>query len=413
MRKELPESGTPWETLRQEMIASKGGDIDWKSGKTAVYVFHPGQEVLDVVHEAYVLFICENGLGMRAFPSLKQMEEDLINMGLSLHQAPETAAGSLTSGGTESIIMALKACRDWSATHRPVEGTPEIVAPQSVHPAFNKGAQLLGLKVVRTPLKEDLSGDVDQMARQITPQTIMIVGSAPCFPFGVIDPISDLSELALERGLWLHVDACVGGYIAPFVRDIGLDVPIYDFTLPGVRSISADLHKFGYAAKGASTILYADKSYHEPQIFTFSDWPCGTMVTPTMAGTRPGGAIAAAWAVMHFLGRQGYRTRAHAIVDTRQRLEEGVKRLGLEVWGNPLLSIICFGSRELDILAAGNEIYRRGWMSGRTVEPPGINLMLSPEHTKIADAYLKDLGEAIEISRTGEKPGEARDVTYA
>lgn len=412
MHKELPESGTPWDQLKHDMIASKSRDIDWQSGKTAVYVFHPGQKVLDVAHEAYGMFISENGLGLRAFPSLKRMEEEVISMGLSLHNAPQNGAGAMTSGGTESILMAIKACRDWFAEHHPVDGVPEIVAPKSVHPAFDKGAQLMGLKVVRVPLKEDLIGDVASMAKHITPKTVMLVGSAPCFPFGLMDPISELSELAQERNLWLHVDACVGGYVAPFIRDNGVDVTPYDFSLPGVRSISADLHKFGYAAKGASTVLYSDEAYYEPQTFRFSDWPCGTMVTPTMAGTRPGGAIAAAWAVMNFLGREGYRMLAGKIIEARNRIEEGINRLGLRVWGNPALSIICFGSEDLDILAVGNEIYRRGWMSGRTIDPAGINLMLSPEHVKTVDSYLSDLREAVEMVRSGKQDESEREVSY-
>ena len=413
MHKELPESGTPWDQLKQEMITSKSKDIDWRSGKAAVYVFNPGLEVLDVAHEAYGMFISENGLGMGVFPSLKRMEEDVIGIGLNLHHAPENGAGAMTSGGTESILMAIKACRDWSALHHPVDGVPEIVAPASVHPAFDKGAQLMGLKVVRVPLKEDLTGDVPAMAKHITPRTIMLVGSAPCFPFGLIDPISELSELALERYLWLHVDACVGGYVAPFIRDNGVQVAAYDFSLPGVRSISADLHKFGYAAKGASTVLYSDKVYYESQIFTFSDWPCGMMVTPTMAGTRPGGAIAAAWAVMHFLGKEGYRSLAKKITKTRERIEEGVEKLGLRVWGKPVLSIICFGSEGLDILAVGNEIYRRGWISGRTINPAGINLMLSPEHVKTVGTYLDDVRESVDMVRSGEGEKGQREVRYS
>ena len=412
MQMKLPESGTPWDELRSIMISFKGNDIDWKAGRAAVYVFDPGQEVLDVAHDAYGLYISENGLGPGAFPSLRQMEKEVIAMALDLQNAPENAAGSMTSGGTESILMAIKACRDRFAEQSPVNGVPEIVAPQSVHPAFDKGAHLMGLKVIRTSLREDLTANIKAMEEHISPRTIMLVGSAPCFPFGLIDPISELSELAEERNLWLHVDACVGGYLAPFVRDNGVDVPAYDFSLPGVRSISADLHKFGYAAKGASTVLYRDKSFWAHQTFTFHDWPCGRMFTPTMAGTRAGGAIAAAWAVMNFLGREGYRALAGTIIETRKHMVEGFQALGLKIWGKPLLSIICFGSEDFDILAAGEEMYRLGWISSRTTDPPGIQLMLSPGHAKVADEYLKDLKQAISLAQSGKLNAGNRDVSY-
>ena len=278
-----------------------GGDVAWREGKTAVYVFNAGPEVEQVQKAAYTLFMAENGLGPAAFPSLREMEAQVVDFGLSLFHAPDGAAGVMTTGGTDSITHAMKAARDSLRRERGVEGRLNIVLPRSAHPAFDKAAALMEVEVRRTPLREFLA-DPEAIDAAADARTIMIVGSAPCFPYGLIDPIERLSELATARDLWLHVDACVGGYIAPFVAMNGATLPVWDFALAGVRSISADLHKYGYCAKGASTLFFRGEEQRRYMPFAVEDWPGGRMVTPTLAGTRPGGAIAAAWAVMNFLG---------------------------------------------------------------------------------------------------------------
>jgi glutamate/tyrosine decarboxylase-like PLP-dependent enzyme len=401
--------------LQSELVRAGSRDVKWREGRAAVYVFNSGEDVMQVAHDAYGMFIAENGLGPAAFPSLKRMEQEVVEMALSLQHAPDGAAGSMTSGGTESILLAMKSCRDWSQDHRPVPGKPKVVVPYSAHPAFNKGAHLMGLEVVRVPLRADFTADMAAMAAAVDSRTIMIVGSAPCFPYGVIDPVPELSTLAAERGLWLHVDACVGGYLSPFMRQVREErqlVPLtsWDFSNPGVASMSLDLHKYGYAAKGASTVLYRDKSMHEAQIFDFADWPCGRMTTPTFAGTRPGGAIAAAWAVMHYLGFAGYLARARRIDAVRERIAGFCRDNGLTVHGDPQLSIIAFGDPSGDILAAGDGLYRAGWFSSRVRRPDGIQVMLSPEHDKVVDTYLDEVLRQVQRARRegARSSGEVR-----
>lgn len=422
--KTLPEQGTAWPELQAQMQSMRGGDVNWQAGRAAVYVFHSGDDVLQVAHDAYGLFISENGLGPAAFPSLRSMEKSVIDMALGLQHAPEGAAGSMTSGGTESIVMALKACRDFSQQQHPVSGVPEIVVPYSAHPAFDKGAHMLGMRVVRTPLTADYLSDVEQMTAAITPNTVMLVGSAPCFPYGLVDSIEALSDLAQARGLWLHVDACVGGYLAPFMRAAGEVIAPFDFALPGVLSMSADLHKYGYAAKGASTVLYRSKALRDAQVFAFSDWPCGAMFTPTLAGTRPGGAIAAAWAVMNYLGHAGYTQRAARISAARRSLAGGLEALGLQPFGDPRMSIIAFGgapnlnrslnkSTDIDLLAVGEGLYAHGWFSSRVQNPDGIQLMLSPEHDRSMDEYLAILGESVAKVRAGGVSRSGAPVSYS
>ena len=247
----IPEKGSSWKDVRQALVDAGRDDVDWRDARTAVYVFNPGEDVMQVAKEAYAIYQSENGLGMAAFPSIRDMEQDVVSMGLGLLGAPEEACGNITSGGTESIVLAVKACRDQAAAAgRDVAGA-RIVVPRSAHPAFDKAARYLGLEVVRVPIAKDFTADVDAMSSAIDARTIMLVGSAPCFPYGVVDPIAQLGAVAEANDLWLHVDACVGGYFAPFARMNGVVLPDFDFSVPAVRSMSADLHKYGYAAKGA------------------------------------------------------------------------------------------------------------------------------------------------------------------
>lgn len=420
----LPETGRSWDSIRAEMLDLGADDADWRSGRTAVYVFHPGDDVLQVAKEAYALYQSENALGPAAFPSLRRMESEVVGMGLDLLHGPEGACGNMTSGGTESILMAVKTCRDQARSRGVDTDGAEIVVPRSTHLAFDKAAHYLGLRMVRVPVAEDLRADVPAMAEAITDRTIMLVGSAPCFPYGLIDPIAALSELALERELWLHVDACVGGYFAPFARMNGADVPPFDFELPGVASISADLHKYGYAAKGASTVFHRSEEQRAHQIFSCDDWPAGGMTTPTAAGTRPGGAVAGAWAVMNYLGVAGYREKAKIVTDTRARMMRAIDAMPeLQTFGDPQLGLFTFGAADgsgdgaaedeaaLPIFSVWGQLKARGWFTGLITEPRGIHLMLSPSHAEVAESYLADLAEAVKRVREdggGGGPSEAR-----
>lgn len=403
MLQNMPQNGTDWTELKQEMISRGGGDAKWREGKTAVYVFNAGEDVLQVQKEAYTLYMSENGLGPMAFPSLKQMEDEVINMGLSLLHGPEGAAGNITSGGTDSINMAVKAARDYAIADRELTGTPNIVAPWSAHPAFDKAAKMMSLELRRIPVGDDLLADVTTMGDACDNNTIMMVGSAPNFPYGLIDPIAELGELAQAKSLWLHVDACVGGYIAPFVRMNGADIPAFDFEVEGVSSMSADLHKYGYCAKGASTVLFRSEALRAHMIFDCDDWPGGRMVTPTLAGTRPGGAISAAWAVMNYLGIEGYQKKHRQVTNAREAIEKGVGQLGFEVLGEPQLGIVAFSHPTEDVFAIYKQMYNRGWFTSLTTAPKALHLMLSPFHESVTSTYLEDLADALASVKSGDK----------
>jgi sphinganine-1-phosphate aldolase len=363
-----------------------------------------------VAREAYALFMTENGLGLRVFPSLRRMEADLVAMVRHLLGGDATAAGHLTSGGTESIFLATHAARQWARQRRPEITEPEIVAPWSAHPAVSKAAHYLGMTVRRVPVRADFRADVAAMAAAITPRTVMLYGSAPTYSLGVIDPIAELGDLARARGLWLHVDACVGGILGPFVRALGHPVPEFGLALPGVTSVSADLHKSGYTAKGASVVLFRTAEHQAAGRYDFDDWPTGLYSVNTFTGTRPGGASAAAWAVMHFLGETGYRRIARTVMEAKARFVEGLGRLGLHVWGEPELWAVGFGSAPHDIVTIADRMTARGWSVGRIREPRGIHLMLTPVHAPIIDDYLADLARAVDEARGVAGPSRTRAV---
>ncbi len=411
MRKPLPQTGAAWAELKPLRAGYATGDVRWRDGKTAVYVFNAGPEIERVQKEAFGLFMSENGLGAAAFPSLKRMEDEVVGFGLELLHAPKGAAGTITSGGTDSITMAVKAARDHARKARGVTGPLNLVLPRSAHPAFDKACAVMEIEVRRTPLADYLA-DPAAMAAAIDASTVMIVGSAPSFPYGLIDPIEALSDLALARDVWLHVDACVGGYLAPFVRMNGADIAAFDFALPGVRSMSADLHKYGYAAKGASTVFFRSAELQKFMTFDFRDWPGGRMVTPTLAGTRPGGAISAAWAVMNVLGVQGYRDKQGQVTAARERIEAGVRDLGFEVLGRPQLGLMAFTHPQADAIALWSKLRERGWFTSVTTEPKSLHLMLSPFHLQVTGAYLTDLAWALGEVR-GQAPAQGVEARYS
>jgi glutamate/tyrosine decarboxylase-like PLP-dependent enzyme len=396
----LPQAGESWDSLEAQMDAMSTRDVKWRDGRAAVYVFNAGEDIERVQKTAYARFSAENGLGPAAFPSLARMEREVVGFGLGLLHAPEGAVGNMTSGGTDSILMAVKAARDFARAAGKT-GRLNIVLPRTAHPAFDKAAMVMEIDVRRVDVKDHLA-DAEAMAAACDDATMMIVGSAPCFPFGLIDPIEALGDVAAARNLWLHVDACVGGYFAPFARMNGAAIAPFDFEAGAVSSMSADLHKYGYCAKGASTVFFRSEALRQHMIFEVSDWPAGKMVTPTLAGTRPGGAIAAAWAVMRYLGVDGYRMRHGLVQETRARIEAGVTAQGYKVIGKPQLGIVAFTRDDVDCFAVLKGLFERGWVTSAITAPKGLHLMLSPVHGDVADLYLADLAAATEEARAGK-----------
>ena len=396
----LPRHGRSRVDVLQEMKRLRADDLNWQEGKVFSLVFFGGEEAHDFIRDAHNLFFSENALNPTAFPSLRRFETDVVRMSASLLGGDEQVAGNMTSGGTESILMTVLTAREWAKAHKPTVQKPEMILPVTGHPAFEKAAHYFGLKVVHTPVGADFRADVAAMATAVTPNTILLVASAPAYPHGMVDPVSDIAALAQKHSILCHVDACVGGFMLPFVRQLGYPVPTFDFQVPGVTSISADLHKYGYAAKGASVILYRSRELRRHQLFAYTDWPGGIYASPTMAGTRPGGTIAAAWAIMQYLGEEGYLQIARQVMETAVAIRSGIAQIPhIHVLGDPPASVMALASDSLDIYEVGDEMGLRGWHLDRQHYPPSLHLTLNYAHVQQADAFLADLAAAVTAVR--------------
>ena len=314
----FPQKGMPPAELKSLLNELKSNDMDWSNYRAFSMVFRAGDDVADIVRSALAEYVFENGLSPFAFPSLLRMETEVVAMAADLLNGGGTAAGNMTSGGTESITMAVKAARDYAREKKPGIKEPELLMLRSAHPAFNKAAHFLGLKTVIVPVTDASEVDLAEYRAAFSPNTVFAVGSAFSYPHGIIDPISEMAAVAAEKGVWFHVDSCVGGFILPFVEKLGYPIPPFDFRVPGVMSMSADVHKYGYVSKGASVVLYRDVEMRKYQLFVYADWSGGVYATPCISGARPGGPVAASWAVMKFLGHEGYlRLAADAMKATQ------------------------------------------------------------------------------------------------
>jgi len=391
----FPAHGRGADDILAELRRRHDEDATWRQGRMFSLVYHPDDAELErLLHRVGEAYLHENALNPFKYPSLVHMEADVVAWAAALvHTGAKN--GTMSSGGTESIFLAVHTAREHG--RRRGISHPAIVTASTVHPAFAKACHYLDVEHVRVPVRDDRRADADAMARAIGPDTVLVVGSAPCYPFGVIDPIPELAAAAAERDVLCHVDACLGGWILPFWERLGEPVPPWDFRVPGVTSLSADVHKYGYAFKGASTILYRDPELVKLQWFLYDDWPGGLYGSVTTAGTRPAAPIAGAWAAISFLGEDGYLAKTELVRDATRRLQTGIAAIpGLEVTGSPDLSIMeisaAAGPEALDIGAVGDVLDDRGWHLDR--QQGGLHLMISPYHGHIADELLADLADA-------------------
>jgi glutamate/tyrosine decarboxylase-like PLP-dependent enzyme len=408
----FPKHASTHDQVMSELQAALQQDADWRGGRLWSLVYFAGDDVAQLLKDAYSAAIYTNGLGPGAFRSLRKFESEVVGITAELLGLPG-APGNMTSGGTESILMAVKTARDWAVAEKGI-AEPEMVLPVTAHPAFDKAAQYLGIKAIHTPIGADYRAGVEAMREAVTERTVLLVGSAPCYPFGVIDPIEEIGALGQERGVPCHVDACLGGFFLPFMERLGHALRPWDFRAPGVSSISSDLHKYGYSARGASTVVYRDREYRKHQFFAYEDWPGGLYGSPTMTGSRPGGAIAAAWAVLRYLGEEGYLRLTRSVIETARALIDGVNATpGLQVLGEPDMSVFAFAavSGGPDIQAVGDVLDAMGWNPDRQQLPSSLHLMVTPAHAPIVDPFLAGLRRAVEQVQAGEvRPSRAAAV---
>ena len=381
------------------------GDVKWRSGRSWTYVYDAGEAVDEVAKAAFTRFMSENAIDPTYYPSLLRFEQDVVAMAAShLGGGPEVV-GSFTSGGTESCMMAVKTARDYCRAHRPEVTEPELILPVTGHAAFHKGGEYFGVKVVPVPVDAvTFQADMAAVEAAINANTILLVGSAPAYGHGVVDPIRELGALALERGLLFHVDACIGGFLLPYFRRLGVEVPDFDFSVPGVSSMSMDLHKYAFCPKGASVVLYRDKDLRKHQIFACAKWTGYSVVNNTFQSTKSGGPVAAAWAVLNFLGDDGYEALARDMLDATRAVVEGVEQIpDLQVLGNPEMTLIAIGSETINVFHVADELKLRGWnvlvqlAFGEHRE--NLHLSVNPSNTQWVEDFLEALRQSVAAAR--------------
>ncbi|HEX4902187.1 MAG TPA: aminotransferase class V-fold PLP-dependent enzyme [Acidimicrobiales bacterium] len=415
-RGEMPEHGRPVDDVIADLAATRDDDVRWRDGRTFGLVFDGGPSVHEAAERAAMLFLHENALNPMAFPSLGRIQSDVVGWTADLLHGPEGVAGFLTSGGTESILCAVKAARERGRAERGIT-EPEMVVPESAHAAFHKAAHLFGLTLHKAPVLDDWTADVDAMADLVGERTVLVVGSAPQYPQGVVDPIPEIAALASAVGASCHVDACMGGFVLPFAERLGRHVPPWDFRVEGVTTISADIHKLGYAPKGVSVILHRTKALRSYQTFVFDDWLGGFYASPNLQGTRSGLPMAAAWAVMQHLGVDGYVELVRTTLDNADRMRAGIREIaGLTVLGEPTHHLLAMASDPsatdpVDVFAVGDALQRRGWFHDRQGPPDSLHSTVSNSNTGVIEEYLAALRESVDEVR-GTRADD-RSTSYA
>lgn len=375
-------------------------------------LFYPSgrPDLEDLVAGVDERFRYGNALNPLRFPEVAKLEHEVVEAVAELlhHRPYDRLAGTMTSGGTESILMSMLVHRE-RARGRGV-GRPEILVPYSAHPAYAKAAHYFDMDVIPVPLTVDRVADVDAARSLITERTAVVVASAPCYPYGLVDPVPELAALAASSGAGCHVDACIGGFVLPFLERLGHPVPPWDFRVEGVTAISADVHKYGYMPKGASVIVHRDEDWFFHQVFFYDRWPSGTYAAPAVPGARPVVPVATAWAVIDYLGLEGYTEIVRGLAATVAEVRAGLTaHEGIEVVGQPIGPVLALRSDTVDLHAVADAMEERGWYLNRNIEPKGLQLMLSPAHADVVTQLLSDFADAV----TDHGPGRAAEVRYA
>lgn len=400
----LPGKGMAETELFAALEAFRKDDLKWQEGRAYGFIFDPGKDVMAVAKKAYMSFLSENGLDFTVFKSLQKLERQLAAFGAQHLNGDAHVVGNFSSGGTESILLAVKAARDYFREKRPDIKSPEMILPTTAHAAFHKAAHYLDVAVV--PLSVDpgtFKVNPTNVRNAITDNTIMMVGSAPSYAQGVIDPIAELGEIALEKDLWLHTDACMGGFLLPYFKRLGEPVPDFDFSVPGVSSISMDLHKYAYCPKGASLVLYRNKKLRRHQIFACSNWVGYTIVNNAVQSSKSGGPMAAAWAVLNYIGEGGFLDIAQKKLAAVKKLSRGIEKIeGLRLLAKPLMTLIAFTADHINVFHIIDEMNAKGWYIQPALSfdnaPSHIHLSVTASNVGWEDQMLKDLEDAVKTA---------------
>jgi sphinganine-1-phosphate aldolase len=416
----IPEKGLDKDGILKELqTMADEENAKWKTGRVSGTFYHAGDEHRTFLNRVFSFFSHVNTIQFDICPSMAKFESEIISMTANMlhgdavkaHHPDDQVCGTVTSGGSESIAMAMKAYRDKAKAEKGVIA-PEIIMPKTAHPAFSKAGQYFGIKIIEVPVDPpDFRVDPARVEARINADTVAIVGSAGNYPYGLIDPLEALSEIALKHGIGFHVDGCLGGFILPWIERLGYDIPPFDFRLSGLTSISADTHKFGYALKGTSVVLYRNKNFRKYQYFSFPDWPGGIYASPTAAGSRSGGLSAATWAAMVYLGEEGYLRAAASIMQVANGLRQGVESMPeLKIIGDPTF-IISFRSDEIDVFHINDFMKTKGWRFNCLQLPPALHFCVTLPQTLNPDLtgqFAKDLKAGVQYAKdNADKPAQS------
>ncbi len=410
--KRIPEKGINRDKLLEMLQHFREKDLQWRSGRVLGYVYHAGSLAEEIGKAAYMEYLTENGLDPTSFPSLLQMENEVVAMSAAHVNGDSETVGSFTSGGTESILMAVKTARDYIRAQKPEITHPEMLMPSTAHAAFHKAAKYFDVEPVLVPVHGDtFKADVEATRRAITKNTILMVGSAPSYAHGVVDPISELAALAQENGILFHTDACVGGFMLPYLKRLGEPIPDFGFEVPGVTSLSMDLHKYGYTPKNASLVLYRDRALRRKQMFACANWAGYSVINGAAQSSKTGGPIAAAWAVLNFLGDEGYLKIASETMGATRKLAEGIGNMGdLELLAEPEMFMFAVKSETVNVFHVIDEMKERGWYIQPQFafqnSPKNFHISVTMPNVEHTDELLKVLGESVEAAR-GIQEGES------
>ena len=403
VKEKIPKTGITEKDLFEYMENSMHSDIDWRSGKTFGAVYYPGDKYSKAISNAYIKYMHENAFDPQLFSSILTMENELVQQTASLFSSNQKLFGNLTSGGTESIFLSVLSARNWSKKQKTIKN-PEVILSSSAHPAFLKAMNFLKIKPVIVPTNKDFNLNLNGFKEAINQNTILLVASAPAYPTGMIDPISKLSNLALENKLLLHVDACIGGFLLSFLKKCNYNIPLFDFNLDGVSSLSVDLHKYAYAPKGSSVLLYRNDELRKQQFSVYPNWEGGIYGSTSFLGTKPGGIVAASWFALNHIGENGYIELTQKTMSATKVIYDFIQKSEhLTLIGNPIMSLIAFHSEKYDIYHIADELSNLGWYIGRLQNPRGIHLVVSQIHADgAAENFIADLQSVLKSLSSSE-----------
>ncbi len=410
----FPQQGQNSNDILASLQSRKQHDVPWEDGRVFAYIYDAGEEAERLLKDAFNLYFMENGLDPTSFPSCMELEKEVIGMAVDLVNGGADATGTFTSGGTESILLSLKTTRDYYREAKPEITEPEILLPTTAHPAFHKACAYFDLQAVLVEVDDDFCAIPEKMEAAITANTILMVGSAPSYAHGAIDPIRELGEIALRHDLRFHVDACVGGMYLPFARQLGYDIPDFDMSVPGVTQLSMDFHKWGYAAKGASCILYKDRAIRRYQIFSYANWTGYAVINPGVTSTKGGGPVAACWAILNYMGRDGYLQLVDAAQAASKKIVDAVSDIeGLEIMGKGQINMLALRATDFDIFPLSDEMKKRGWFIqpqfGFANSSENMHLSVGYHNAHQVDDFVRDLREVTGAVRA-EQQGKPRFV---